>query len=488
MNDLRSCVLLAALLSAVGSASIAQVDSLTLEEAIQRALRDGPAVAVARQTYAARRAGYESFQAGLLPRVSVQGQAPGYFRSITSVIQPDGSTVFAPQSQTNATLGLSVTQPIPWTGGELSLGSSLQRIDLLESHLTSYRSTPLSLSYRQPLFQLNTLGWDVESQAMSMEAARRGWTESLEDISVDVTSAFFEMAVLQISMEISLKSAQINDTLYQISVGRYNVGKIAENELLQSELAALNARMQLATATTSYERARVSFCQALGMPRETQLHLVLPESIPELRLDVARAVDAARQRRSDLIVQELDLHNAERALARARLTHSFTGMLTLNAGFNQRAGTVPDAYRHLLDQQQFSVSFELPILQWGAGSAAVESATADRDRIVQTGVIRQNNLENEVTAQVASLDLLRSQVLVTAKAETIAVRRFEVSKDRYLIGKIDVTNLFLAQNEQDAARRSRVQTLAAFWTGYYRLRRLTLHDFAADRPIGAKLP
>jgi outer membrane protein TolC len=488
MNDRRSRGLLAALLFALSLSSFAQVETLTLKEAIRRAHQDGPAVAVARQTFAARRAGYESFEAGLLPRVAVQGQAPGYYRSITSVVQPDGSTVFAQQSQTNATLGLTVTQPIPWTGGELSLGSTLQRIDLLESHLTSYRSTPLSLSYRQPLFQINALRWDVESQAMSMEVARRGWAETLEEISVNVTSAFFEMAVLQISMEISSKNAQINDTLYQISVGRFNVGKIAENELLQSELAALNARMQLATATTSYERARVSFCQTLGMPRDARLHLVLPDAIPELRLDAAQAVDAARRRRSDLVIQELDLHNAERALARVRLTNSFTGLLTLNAGFNQRAGTVPDAYRHLLDQQQFSVSFELPILQWGAGSSAVESATADRDRIVQTGVIRQNDLENEVTAQVASLDLLRSQVLVTAKAETIAVRRFEVSKDRYLIGKIDVTNLFLAQNEQDAARRSRVQTLAAFWTGYYRLRRLTLHDFAAGQPIEPVLP
>ncbi len=65
----------------------------------------------------------------------------------------------------------------------------------------------------------------------------------------------------------------------------------------------------------------------------------------------------------------------------------------------------------------------------------------------------------------------------------MAQRRFEVSKDRYLIGKIDVTNLFLAQNEKDAARRSRVQTLWDFWSGYYRLRRLTLFDFVSGRSL-----
>ncbi len=37
----------------------------------------------------------------------------------------------------------------------------------------------------------------------------------------------------------------VNDTLYKISTGRFNVGKIAENELLQVELHLMNARPRL---------------------------------------------------------------------------------------------------------------------------------------------------------------------------------------------------------------------------------------------------
>ncbi|MCU0454433.1 MAG: TolC family protein [Bacteroidetes bacterium] len=475
-------------LLSIAAVAAAQVDTLTLEGAIQRALRDGPSVVVARETFTARRANHESFQAGLLPQISLQGQAPGYFRSISSVVQPDGSTVFAPQSQANATLGLTVSQALPWTGGELSLSSSLNRIDLLESKLTSYRSTPLSLSYRQPLNQLNTLGWDVESEALAMRIAERTWNEALEDISADVVAKFFETAQLSLAMEMSSKNVQINDTLYQISVGRYNVGKIAENELLQSELAALNARMQLASATTSYDRARKALCFAMGLPPESRLHLALPEEVPAVSVEPSRAVSEAMQNRSEVLSTELDLHSARRAVSSARFAHSFSGTLTLNAGFNQRAGTVPDAYRHLLDQQQFNVSFQVPVMQWGAGSSAIEAALADEERVKRSGEISLRLLQDDVSAHVASLHQLRTQVIVSAKAETIAVRRFEVSKDRYLIGKIDVTNLFLAQNEKDSARRARVQTLGDFWTVYYRLRRMTLHDFLTDRPIARPTP
>ncbi len=165
MNNLHRMVLglILGVVLFVGKAE-GQVDTLTLEASIQHALKDGPSVVVAREMFAVRRARYDSFRSGLLPQMTIQGQAPGYLRSISSIVQPDGSTVFAPQSQANAALDLSISQRIPWTGGEMSLSSSLSRIDLLESKLTSYRSTPLSLSLRQPLFQLNTLGWDVELQ------------------------------------------------------------------------------------------------------------------------------------------------------------------------------------------------------------------------------------------------------------------------------------------------------------------------------------
>ena len=113
----------------------------------------------------------------------------------------------------------------------------------------------------------------------------------------------------------------------------------------------------------------------------------------------------------------------------------------------------------------------------------MEAAEAEQRRVEVVSKIQTNSLEDEVYAQVKSLQLLQMQVGISAKADTMAQRRFAVSKDRYLIGKIDVTNLFLAQSEKDNARRSRIQTLWDYWSGYYRLRRLTLYDFSRNEPL-----
>ena len=489
MNDMTSTargLVLAVLLLTAPSLLSAQSDtvSITLDESIAMAYEDGPAMEVARASYRSALASFSSFRAGFYPQLRLQGQAPGYVRSISSVVQPDGTTLFTPSSQASSTLSLSLSQQIPFTGGEIFVSTGLNRIDLVETNSVFYRSTPLSVTFRQPLFQLNTLWWNNEVQTLGKEIADREWKEAREQVAMNITDAFFATYTAAMNVENSRNNVQINDTLYQISIGRDNVGKIAENDLLQSELAALNARTSLSNALIEFERAQKALAFAIGLPKGTPLRLVPPDGVPGLQIDAQRALDEARKNRSDMASIDLQKVQAERAVREADLRNGFSATLTANAGLNQRAGTVSDAYRGLLDQQQLSVSFEVPLVQWGAGSEEVEAAEADQRRVETASEIRLNTLEDEVFALVMRVKLLSDQVAISARADTMAQRRFEVSKDRYLIGKIDVTNLFLAQNEKDSARRQRVQTLWDFWSAHYRLRRLTLYDFITQQTIG----
>lgn len=70
-----------------------------------------------------------------------------------------------------------------------------------------------------------------------------------------------------------------------------------------------------------------------------------------------------------------------------------------------------------------------------------------------------------------------------AKAHAVAGKRFEVAYNRYVIGRIAIDNLYLAQNEKDQAVLQFVQALRGYWQAYYRLRRVTLFDFEVRRPI-----
>ena len=74
-------------------------------------------------------------------------------------------------------------------------------------------------------------------------------------------------------------------------------------------------------------------------------------------------------------------------------------------------------------------------------------------------------------------NLQGNQVLNTAKADTIAQLRYDVTQQRFLIGKIDVTDLNLARNDREKARRAYIASLRSYWNYYFAIRRLTLFDF-----------
>jgi outer membrane protein len=75
-------------------------------------------------------------------------------------------------------------------------------------------------------------------------------------------------------------------------------------------------------------------------------------------------------------------------------------------------------------------------------------------------------------------------LLISAKADTVAQKRFDVAKNRYVIGKIGIGDLYIAQNEKDQALTAYVQALRGYWNAYARLRRVTLYDFAEKKEVG----
>ena len=59
----------------------------------------------------------------------------------------------------------------------------------------------------------------------------------------------------QVALRNAILNASTNDTLYRLNQGRFEVGKISENDLLQSELEQLRARTALDQSRLEHDRA-----------------------------------------------------------------------------------------------------------------------------------------------------------------------------------------------------------------------------------------
>jgi outer membrane protein TolC len=457
---------------------------LSLQDAVAIAQERGHRARAAAAARDAARFDHRQFRSGLLPQLSLTGTVPAYNRSIIPVLQPDGSTEFRTQQQTSGSLTMTMSQKLPVTGGDLFVSSSLQRLTVRGvTESETWSSTPIRIGLRQDILRPNVTGWDRRERDVRAELDERVYLEALEDVAIETAGLFFDMYAASVALENAVGNAATNDTLYRLNQGRFEVGKIGENDLLQSELALLRSRTTLDGARLEYDRAGAALRLALNLAPGTPFAIVVPSAIPAFTADTARAVTEALARRAAVSTAELQDVQARRRVTEARLANGIGATVQASFGFNATAPQMSLVYQNLLEARQFTLSVEVPFWQWGAHGEGVRAAEAQRD---QARSLAQATLEQTAhEAHYAALQLSQAArtVALTAKADTVADKRFEVAYNRYVIGRITIDNLYIAQTEKDQALLQYVEALRGYWQAYYRLRRATLYDFAAGTVI-----
>lgn len=472
------------LLLAFGAHSVAAQAPLTLEEALRLAQTQGAQARAASATRDAALFRDRQFYSRQLPQLTLGGTVPSYNRSIIQVLQPDGSTLFRPQDQTNANLTLSLSQKLPVTGADFFITSSLARLSLSgQQNRRTWSSTPFSVGIRQELFRPNANAWDRREQEHRGTIAERQYLETREDLAIQVTGLFFDAYSARLALANAESNAAINDTLYTLNKGRFEVGKIGENDLLQSELALLRARASLDGARLELDRAKASLRLALGMPVGAPIEVTASAVVPEVLVDTARAVQEALKNRAVVSEVALQQVQAQRGVTTAKLSNGLNATVQASYGYNATGNELGTAYDGLLEARQLSVGVQVPLLQWGVRKQGVRAAQADRDRVVETGELTLAQAAQDAHFAALQVAQARRSLELAAKGDTVAGKRFEVALNRYVIGRIAIDNLYVAQAEKDGALAQFVQSLRGYWQAYYRLRRLTLFDFATGQPL-----
>jgi outer membrane protein TolC len=222
------------------------------------------------------------------------------------------------------------------------------------------------------------------------------------------------------------------------------------------------------------------------MPIDKEFNIVPPSELPELNIEINTAVKKAIENNSELMELAINRLQAERELERIESQNSFNATLSASYGLNKSTLDANDLYSKLLDQERFNLNFSIPLFQWGKGSSEIEAALASQNSTEVSLELRKKEFEIKVKYEVLRFLQLQKQVGVAARSDTIASKRFEVAKNRYMIGKINMNDLFLAQREKDSASQSYFSTLMNFWVSYYSLRKLTLYDFEKNKNLEYK--
>ena len=473
-------ILLIAALTLVANCLQAQqkIRQLSLNEAIGISKAQSPDALNARQTFRTSYWEYRNFLASNLPALTLTGTTPNITQNIQSQ-QVNGVQSYYSYKFISAQANLALIQKIGITGGTVAVNSYLNgTYNVDQPNPTPYVSYPVNIELNQPIFTYNSYRWDKKILPLKYSQAKKKFLEDIEQISITTTNYFFALLQAQIEKKIAIINLSNYDTLYHIAKGRFQLGKIAENDLLQLELSFLKAQAQVENANLSLENAQFMFKSFLRLQDSTNIILIPPDGMNFFHIDPANAVNLAVENSSSMLDFNRRTLEAASQVNYAKMNGRFDANIHAVIGLQQQAATIPDVYSNPADQRQVSLGLTIPIVDWGVASGKIKIAQAQQVIVknsVEQGII---DFQRNVYLKVVQFNMQQNQLKIAAKSDTVARKSYEVTKGRYLIGKINsILDLNNAQIETNNAEKNYYVALETYWRGYYEIRKLTLFDF-----------
>jgi len=318
---------------------------------------------------------------------------------------------------------------------------------------------------------------------MKYDEAKKKYLEEMENVSLMTTNHFFNLLLAQIREKIAIINQANYDTLYKIAQGRFNLGKIAENDLLQLELQFLRATSNVEDVRLDVKNKLFLFKSYLRIKDDVPIKLIPPAEINPFKADFTKALEEARYNNSEALAFDRRLLEAEREVNRAKMDGRFDAELYAVFGLTQSSIELENVYTNPLDQQQLTLGMSMPILDWGVAKGQIKMAESNQELVRTTVEQEQIDFDQEIFLKVARFNMQQNQVIIAAKSDTVAQKGYDITKARYLIGKISITDLNIAQQEADNSKSNYVNALRTYWVNYYELRQITLYDFENHRQI-----
>jgi outer membrane protein TolC len=461
-----------------------ELKRLTLEDVLKLAEEQSPNALMAKNRFRASYWQYRTFKAEYRPSLTLTGTTPYYSTAFERVWNSQDNKWDYKSTNVLRNLGsLALSQNIGLTGGTISLNSDLTLENDFERNTRNYITVPVSIGLVQPLFRYNSLKWQKKTEPLKYSAAKQTYLSNIEAVHTQAVMNFFSLALAQSNKQIAEMNFANADTLYKIAQGRYELGTIAENELLELQLSWLNTETNRKEAEMNLRDREIRLKSFLGFNANVRLELILPTEIPPLQVNSEEVLEMAKANNPELINQALTVLTAQSSVAQAKAEKGLNANLIASFGTRDQDSNFDLAYANSNQQQNVRLGITLPILDWGLGRGKYKMAVSNLELAQVTADQAVVDFEQNLVLDVEQFNLQKAQVAVAAKSDTVAMRMYEVTKQRFLIGKIAILELNNADTKKDQNRRAFIQALQNYWNYYYNIRSLALYDFLNRKPI-----
>ena len=456
------------------------IQRITLQDAVQTALKNNLQVGIAEQVREATKASVLINQ-GAFEWSLQSGLSFGHFKNARTGSQYIGGPLIASDSETTTrNINATVTKPFEW-GGNFSIAYGSQS-PLYSSTVVSgtngttafgpYNNTPfpytssLSATYTQSL--LRNAGRDAAS--VQLIVAKKGsiqadyiFQQSIITLVADTESKYWDLVSAKRNLEnkqqsLALAQKQLNEN--QI---RVQVGTLAPIEVTSAEASAAQREQDIIAAEAQLDNAKDALARALfpDATRSTNLDPADAPSIEPFRFDESTAEKMALDKRLELKFSKLDLESKQ-ALENSA-NSKLKPQLDLNVGYvgasNTRenfSGVNSDLTGFKYPGYNLGLTFSIPFAN-RAARGGLSLARANRRQSELSLRDQELGIIQQVRQAYRNLEAAAKGVAAAEKTRIFREKNLDAEKKKFDNGMS--TNFFVLQraDELDTARSAELQ-------------------------------
>lgn len=282
--------------------------------------------------------------------------------------------------------------------------------------------------------------------------------QTVMDTATAVIKAYRALLKARWDVEINRTSLGRARTLLETNKLLILLGKMAAQEIIQSEADIANKELAVEVAVNACDRARLDLLRLLDLSRFLQ---IIPDDeieSPPFTFDENHVLTLARENQPAFLTMRLGVDLAGMGLIAARSNMKSDLSLTGTYGSSQVNGQPAlDSRRH-----EWGVGLTLNVPTYGLDRRELRAGLIGAETEVKKAALNlrkmSDNLELECLDAVRQIRTLEKQIALAAKARELSERKLAVEQEKLKAGRS--TN-FQIVTYQDDLRNARISELAA---------------------------
>ena len=481
--------------------------SLTLEDAVKRALENNLDIAV-------ERLGQQIFDVTMASIRSV------YSPVLSSTVSQQTSKNASTSTIAGAATGTAITNDtllfngafaadVPWGGGSFtaSLDNRRQETSSLTATVNPQYTPTWSAIYTQPLlrdFRIDATRQQLLITRINQDISDIQLQQTTMNTIADVRNAYWDYVFAVQSVDVARQSLLLADELLRNNQTKVEIGTMAPIDVVQAQSQAAQQRQAVVTAEGARRTAEIALKRLIvsGTSDPLWTATIEPVDRPDFRpepIDLSAATQKALSSRTDVLQARKNLeanditmrllNNQKLPQVDLQTRYATTGIggttyVTTGSGVNREVlevipGGYLDALSSLFRQRLPAWSMALNI-SYNLGTSVTDASIA-RARIQQRQIeVELRQLDLQVTSDVMNAAILvqnaAERVQAAQASRDLAQQQLDAENSKFGVGMSTNYQVVLAQRDLATAQNLELQAVLAY--------RKAVVDFEREQQTG----